>query len=171
MTALRTTFDYHAEAAPVWDVLASVPDPEIPALSVIDLGMIRHVELDGEQVRVGLTPTYTGCPATDVIASDITNALVDAGFKDVAVDLLLSPAWTTDWITEDGHNKLREYGIAPPVRGTASKMTLFGDDPVVACPKCGDKDTEMVSAFGSTPCKAHYKCRACAEPFDYFKCL
>ncbi|MBZ0216642.1 MAG: phenylacetate-CoA oxygenase subunit PaaJ [Fimbriimonadaceae bacterium] len=171
MSAARTIAADGASQAAVWAVLGAVPDPEIPALSVVDLGMIRGVEVDGERIVVGLTPTYTGCPATDVIASDITKALNDAGFADVTADLLLSPAWTTDWITEDGHKKLRDYGIAPPVRGSGSKMTLFGDEPAIACPRCGDSDTEMVSAFGSTPCKAHYKCRACAEPFDYFKCL
>jgi len=170
-TRLRAVRDGEAVEARVWAILEDVPDPEIPALSVIDLGMIRHVKVVDGAVIVGLTPTYTGCPATDVIAGDVSQALTDAGYDNVQVNILLSPAWTTDWITEAGHAKLRDYGIAPPVRGSGDKLTLFGEEPEIACPRCGSSDTKMVSAFGSTPCKAHYKCRACAEPFDYFKCL
>ena len=144
------------ETGAVWQVLEQVPDPEIPVVSVVDLGIVRTVEPG----RVTITPTYTGCPATQVIERDIRDALDAAGYRNVAIDTVLSPPWTTDWITLSGRDKLRAYGIAPPVpRGGP-----------VACPQCGSTDTEEVSRFGSTPCKALWRCRACAEPFDLFKC-
>ena len=137
-------------------VLEEVPDPEVPAVSVVDLGIVRAVD----EGRVVITPTYTGCPATEVIERDIRAALDAAGFRHVRIETALSPAWTTDWITPRGREKLRAYGIAPPVpRGAA-----------VACPQCGSADTEEISRFGSTACKALWRCRACAEPFDLFKC-
>ena len=142
------------ETAPIWTVLAGVADPEIPVVSVVDLGIVRSVEPD----RVVVTPTYTGCPATQVIERDIRAALDAAGYRDVRIETALSPAWTTDWISEEGRRKLRAYGIAPPTRSA------------VACPQCGSADTEEISRFGSTPCKALWRCRACAEPFDLFKC-
>ena len=135
-------------------VLASVPDPEIPVVSVVDLGIIRSVEPD----RVVVTPTYTGCPATEVIERDIRDALDAAGYRDVRIETALAPPWTTDWITPEGREKLRAYGIAPPARGA------------VECPQCGSAETEEISRFGSTPCKALWRCRSCAEPFDLFKC-
>jgi ring-1,2-phenylacetyl-CoA epoxidase subunit PaaD len=138
-------------------VLEQVPDPEIPALSIVDLGIVRAVAPD----RVTITPTYTGCPATQVIARDIRAALDAAGFRDIAVESTLSPPWTTDWISEAGKAKLKAYGIAPPVPAGSR---------AVACPRCGSTDTEEVSRFGSTPCKALWRCRACLEPFDLFKC-
>jgi len=141
----------------IWEVLEGVPDPEIPVLSVADLGIVRDVSPD----RVLITPTYTGCPATQVIERDIRSALDAAGFRDVAVETTLSPPWTTDWISEAGRAKLKAYGIAPPLpAGTCA----------VECPQCGWTDTEEVSRFGSTPCKAQWRCRACLEPFDLFKC-
>jgi ring-1,2-phenylacetyl-CoA epoxidase subunit PaaD len=144
-------------AAQIWSVLATVPDPEIPALSVVDLGIVRSVD----QGRVVITPTYTGCPATLVIERDIRDALDSAGFRDVRIETILSPPWTTDWISDAGKEKLRAYGIAPPnARGETQ----------VLCPQCGSADTEEISRFGSTPCKALWRCRACAEPFDLFKC-
>ncbi|MGQ0588539.1 MAG: 1,2-phenylacetyl-CoA epoxidase subunit PaaD [Sphingosinicella sp.] len=139
----------------LWQVLESVPDPEIPAVSVVDLGIVRAVRPD----RVVITPTYTGCPATQVIERDIRAALDAAGFRDVAIETTLSPPWTTDWITEGGKAKLHAYGIAPPSSASAA-----------TCPQCGSTDTEEVSRFGSTPCKAQWRCRACLEPFDRFKC-
>jgi ring-1,2-phenylacetyl-CoA epoxidase subunit PaaD len=143
----------------VWGVLASVPDPEIPVLSVVDLGIVR--EVDPEARRVVITPTYTGCPATLVIEQDIRSALDVAGFGDFTIETTLSPPWTTDWISEEGRQKLKAYGIAPPVpRGERA----------VECPQCGSVDTEEISRFGSTPCKALWRCRCCAEPFDLFKC-
>jgi ring-1,2-phenylacetyl-CoA epoxidase subunit PaaD len=138
----------------IWEVLASVPDPEIPVISVVDLGIVRSVEPE----RVVITPTYTGCPAAQVIERDIRDALDAAGYRHVRVETALSPAWTTDWITPEGREKLRAYGIAPPTRGA------------VECPQCGSSHTEEISRFGSTPCKALWRCRDCAEPFDLFKC-
>jgi ring-1,2-phenylacetyl-CoA epoxidase subunit PaaD len=138
----------------VWAVLREVPDPEIPVLSVVDLGIVRAVEPD----RVVITPTYTGCPATEMIERDIRAALDAAGYRDVRIETILSPPWTTDWISPEGREKLRAYGIAPPTRQA------------VQCPQCGASDTEEISRFGSTPCKALWRCRACREPFDLFKC-
>jgi ring-1,2-phenylacetyl-CoA epoxidase subunit PaaD len=138
-------------------VLEQVPDPEIPALSIVDLGIVRDVSDD----RVLLTPTYTGCPATLAIEAMVRIALDAAGFRDVAVETTLSPPWTTDWISEAGRAKLRAYGIAPP---------LPAGSRAVECPQCGSTDTVEVSRFGSTPCKAQWRCRACLEPFDLFKC-
>jgi ring-1,2-phenylacetyl-CoA epoxidase subunit PaaD len=142
------------ETGPIWAVLNEVADPEIPVVSVVELGIVRSVEPD----RVVITPTYTGCPATQVIERDIRDALDAAGYRRVAIATALSPAWTTDWITPEGRSKLRAYGIAPPTRAG------------VECPQCGSSDTEEISRFGSTPCKALWRCRACAEPFDLFKC-
>lgn len=141
----------------IWRVLENVPDPEIPAVSVVDLGIVREVGPD----RVLITPTYTGCPATQVIERDIRTALDAAGFGEVAIGTTLSPPWTTDWISEAGRAKLKAYGIAPPVPA---------GERAVECPQCGSKDTEEISRFGSTPCKAQWRCRACLEPFDLFKC-
>ena len=138
-------------------VLATVPDPEIPVLSVVDLGIVRAVEPD----RVVITPTYTGCPATQVIERDIRAALDAAGYRQVRIETALSPPWTTGWITPDGRRKLHAYGIAPPNPP---------GERAVACPQCGSTETEEISRFGSTPCKALWRCRACAEPFDLFKC-
>ncbi len=143
-----------------WTVLAGVADPEIPVLSIVDLGIVRKVEHDGDSIRVGIAPTYTGCPATEVIAAKASQQLRHHGIE-ATIESVLSPPWTTDWITEAGRRKLRDYGIAPP---------RSGDTPV-ACPRCGHMETEKVSEFGSTPCKASYKCTDCLEPFEYFKCL
>jgi ring-1,2-phenylacetyl-CoA epoxidase subunit PaaD len=145
------------EIARIWSVLAEVPDPEIPAVSLVDLGILREVHPD----RVVLTPTYTGCPATLVIETMVRAALDQAGFADVAIETTLSPPWTTDWITEEGRAKLRAYGIAPP-RPAGTRA--------VECPQCGSAHTEELSRFGSTPCKAQWRCRDCLEPFDLFKC-
>lgn len=141
----------------IWRVLEGVPDPEIPVLSIIDLGIVREVTPE----RVAITPTYTGCPATFAIQADVRAALDQAGFADVRIDTVLSPAWTTDWISDEGKAKLRAYGIAPPQPPGARD---------VACPQCGSTETEEVSLFGSTPCKAQWRCRSCLEPFDLFKC-
>jgi ring-1,2-phenylacetyl-CoA epoxidase subunit PaaD len=140
---------------PIWDVLQSVPDPEIPAVSVVDLGIVRDVR-DG---RVIITPTYSGCPATLFIEQSIREALDAAGYRGVAIETRLAPAWTTDWISEQGKAKLMAYGIAPPDLAKAA-----------TCPQCGSTQTEEVSRFGSTPCKAQWRCTACLEPFDRFKC-
>ncbi len=159
------------EAAKAWAAAASVCDPEIPVLTLEDLGVLRDLEMgDGGRVTVTITPTYSGCPAMLVMEVEILKALREAGFEEVQVETVLSPAWTTDWLSEAGREKLRAYGIAPPARSSSSRQALFGRDSV-DCPQCGSSDTERVSEFGSTACKALYRCRSCAEPFDYFKCL
>ncbi|WP_084783946.1 1,2-phenylacetyl-CoA epoxidase subunit PaaD [Marinobacterium aestuarii] len=154
----------------VWDILDRVLDPEVPVVSVVELGIIRDLEWQQQRLQVTLTPTYSGCPATAFIEEEILQALHQAGIPDVQLRQQLAPAWTTDWISESGRNKLRDYGIAPPV-GSASKRSLLGEDPIVACPQCGSEHTERVSEFGSTACKALYRCTDCLEPFDYFKCI
>jgi ring-1,2-phenylacetyl-CoA epoxidase subunit PaaD len=152
-----------------WEVAASVIDPEVPVLTIEDLGILRDVSADGDRVTVTITPTYSGCPAVDVIRDDIIMALTAAGFADVEVSLTLSPAWTTDWMSEAGKQKLREYGIAPPTGRAAAKTGPIPLRLSVACPRCGSLDTKEVSRFGSTACKSLYECRACLEPFDYFR--
>ncbi len=154
----------------IWKWLEEVSDPEIPVLTIVDLGVVRSVTVDGEKVLVVITPTYSGCPAMQVIEEDIKTLLQSKGIREVEVQLVLSPAWTTDWISENGRARLKEYGIAPPA-DEVDKGVLFADPPVVECPLCHSKDTRMVSQFGSTACKAHYQCNTCLEPFDYFKCL
>jgi ring-1,2-phenylacetyl-CoA epoxidase subunit PaaD len=151
-----------------WDAAASVVDPEIPVLTIADLGVLRDVAVNGDQVEVAITPTYSGCPAMNMIALEIEIALERAGFRRPKVRTVLSPAWTTDWMSEEGRQKLRAYGIAPP-QASNSRRTLFGEQ-TVACPQCGSGNTELLSEFGSTSCKALWRCKACREPFDYFKC-
>jgi ring-1,2-phenylacetyl-CoA epoxidase subunit PaaD len=151
------------------EAAASVVDPEIPVLTLADLGVLRGVERRGEAIIVKLTPTYTACPATLAIQLAVEAALAEAGLPEARVETVLSPPWSTDDITEDGRRKLRDYGIAPPARGAATR-TLFAGE-TVACPKCGSTHTSRISEFGSTACKALWRCEACAEPFDYFKCL
>lgn len=147
-----------------------VVDPEIPVLTIADMGILRNVSLEGETVVVTITPTYSGCPAMNMIAMEIQTEMLKAGFPDVVVREVLSPAWTTDWITEEAREKMRGTGIAPPAEASNSKRALFGET-LVTCPKCGAEDTERISEFGTTACKALYRCRACREPFDYFKCI
>lgn len=154
----------------IWSYLKEVADPEIPVLSVLDLGVVRKVTISDQDILVMITPTYSGCPAMKRMEDDIVEKLNEKGFGNVSVELVLSPAWTTDWITEEAREKLREYGIAPP-ENEPDKSALFADPIVVPCPKCGSSNTRMVSQFGSTACKAHYQCNECLEPFDYFKCL
>lgn len=147
--------------------LDTVTDPEIPVLTIADLGVLRDLRLDGDTIDVVITPTYSGCPAMTMIAQDIETALADLG--PVRVRTVLSPAWTTDWISEQGRRKLLDYGIAPPPPN-AGRGALFGR-PTPACPLCGSAETELISQFGSTPCKALHRCLTCREPFDAFKCL
>lgn len=154
----------------IWGYLEEVFDPEVPVLTVVDLGVVRNVELEGDACKVTITPTYSGCPAMKRIEDDIIEKLSEEGINNVTVDLVLAPAWTTDWLTESGKRKLKEYGIAPP-ENEPDKSLLFADPFVVPCPQCDAKDTRLVSQFGSTACKAHYQCNECMEPFDYFKCL
>ncbi len=146
-------------------------DPEVPVLSIIDLGIVRDVHADGEEVEVTITPTYTGCPAMDVISIGIKMELLAHGYKKITVKQVLSPAWTTDWMSEDGKRKLKEYGIAPPnPKQQVCSDTLFAADEAVQCPHCSSWHTRRISEFGSTACKALYQCNDCMEPFDYFKC-
>jgi ring-1,2-phenylacetyl-CoA epoxidase subunit PaaD len=151
-----------------WDAAASVVDPEIPVLTIADLGVLRDVSVEGDRVEVAITPTYSGCPAMNMIALEIEVALERAGFPAPRIRTVLSPAWTTDWMSEEGRAKLRAYGIAPPL-ASSSRRALFGGQ-AVACPQCGSENTELLSEFGSTSCKALWRCKACREPFDYFKC-
>jgi len=151
----------HPSVEQVWDWLSAVPDPEIPVISLTDLGIIRDVEWQGDTLVVTVTPTYSGCPATSIINLDIETALRGKGIEKLELKRQLSPAWTTDWLSEDGKRKLEEYGIAPP-------QPAGGPD---HCPRCGSKNVEKVSQFGSTPCKASWRCKDCLEPFDYFKCI
>jgi ring-1,2-phenylacetyl-CoA epoxidase subunit PaaD len=151
-----------------WNAAAAVTDPEIPVLSIADLGVLRDVTVTETGVEVAITPTYTGCPAMNMIALEIEMALEQAGIRPARVKTVLSPAWTTDWMTAEGRAKLAEYGIAPPPQA-AGRRTLFGES-VVPCPRCLSTDTEELTAFGSTACKSLRRCRACREPFDAFKC-
>jgi ring-1,2-phenylacetyl-CoA epoxidase subunit PaaD len=166
----------------LWQVLDAVPDPEIPAVSVVELGILRGVQWDAVDpavLVVTVTPTYSGCPATELIVTSIRDALVASGVAQVRIETRLSPAWTTDWLTPEARRKLRDFGIAPPdgVRAVSAPVAIdvTGISPLrragvaVVCPRCGSKQTQLVSQFGSTACKAHFRCLACLEPFDYFK--
>ena len=153
----------------VFDWLSEVPDPEIPVLTIADLGILRGVVIKDE-IIVELTPTYSGCPATEVIEQSVIDALHEQGVENVRVKRVLSPPWTTDWISAAGREKLKEYGIAPPAEG-ASKRELLQGKRSIACPRCDSLNTAVVSEFGSTACKASYKCGDCLEPFEYFKCI
>ncbi|EKF20762.1 phenylacetic acid degradation protein [Nitratireductor pacificus pht-3B] len=148
---------------------ASVVDPEIPAVTIEDLGILRGVEMEGDVAVARVTPTYTGCPAVLAIELAVEAALREAGFEP-RVERVIAPAWTTDWISEEGREKLRAYGIAPPAKASNSIRALFGETEVT-CPRCGSPETARVSEFGSTACKALYRCESCHEPFDYFKCI
>lgn len=145
----------------IWGWLADVADPEIPVISIVDLGIVRAVEWKGEQLEVAVTPTYSGCPATTVISMDIETALRDHGIDDVSIRMQIAPAWTTEWLSETARDKLEAYGIAPPQAAGGPKC----------CPQCKSKSVERISQFGSTPCKAQWRCTDCLEPFDYFKCI
>ncbi|MFC2970241.1 1,2-phenylacetyl-CoA epoxidase subunit PaaD [Acidimangrovimonas pyrenivorans] len=173
MTAVLPTTDQ------VWQWLGEVPDPEIPVVSVTELGIVRDVRWDGDTLVVAVTPTYSGCPATAFIDLEIERHLREKGIGKLRLERRLSPAWTTDWIAPEARDKLKAFGIAPPVEGTASDgrlaaraARLSGEtNLVIECPRCGSTNTEKVSQFGSTPCKASYRCKDCLEPFDYFKCI
>lgn len=158
----------------VYEWLSSVTDPEVPVLTIQDLGIVRDVIIDDSEsgqpeITVVITPTYSGCPAMDAIALGIRMALVAKGFRKINVEHRLSPAWTTDWMTEEGKRKLEQYGIAPPIRKAVDPLGLFEEDNV-PCPRCHSTDTALVSQFGPTSCKALYKCQSCHEPFEHFKC-
>ncbi len=168
---LSQSMEQRRDRDEAWRIAAAVTDPEVPVLTLEDLGVLRAVELDGERVIVTLTPTYSGCPAMETMRDDVILALTAAGFGDVEVKLTLTPAWTTDWMTDAGKQKLIDFGIAPPTGRSA-----IGQGPIrlrmaVKCPRCASLDTREVARFGSTSCKALYECRACLEPFDHFKVL
>lgn len=149
----------------IWQILSTVTDPEVPVLTILDLGIVRDVKINDDEVEIIITPTYTGCPAMDMISMNIKLALLEHGFKKVKITSILSPAWTTDWMTDDGKKKLKEYGIAPPWSNASADQI-----PIIECPQCNSINTKLISQFGSTACKALYQCNDCKEPFDYFKC-
>lgn len=151
--------------------LEEIPDPEIPVISIVELGVIRNVKNTAEGVEIDITPTYSGCPAMKQMEDDVVSTLRAKGIENVKVNLVYSPAWTSDWLSEKAREKLRAYGIAPPVEGTTDKSFISGRQKAVKCPRCNSENTEMISQFGSTACKALYRCKDCLEPFDYFKCI
>lgn len=157
-----------AEIPQIWHCLQQISDPELPVLSITDLGMVRDVERDGAGWHITFTPTYSGCPATEYLLNAIEQTLNEAGFSPVKITISLSPAWTTDWMNADARQRLREYGVAPPQGQTCEKPLAHGP---VQCPRCSSEHTEKISEFGSTACKALYRCCECREPFDYFKCI
>lgn len=164
--ALETKRNIDSQINYIWTLLEEVKDPEVPVLSVVDLGVIRNVEMANEtEPIITITPTYSGCPAMDVISMDIRLKLLEQGFKNISIKSVLQPAWTTDWMTESGKQKLKDYGIAPPQYNSDHKA-----EEVVPCPQCHSTNTTLLSQFGSTACKALYQCLDCKEPFDYFKC-
>ena len=179
MDSIRQHIDNSRDEKNIWTILETVFDPEVPVLSVIDLGIVRKVELLDEGtkppsgdlgVHVYITPTYSGCPAIDVIAMNIRITLLTFGFKNVKITQILSPAWTTDWMSEEGKQKLKDYGIAPPTpKQQVCNEKLFAEE-AIQCPHCNSWHTHRISEFGSTACKALYVCDDCKEPFDYFKC-
>ena len=179
LNALEPLQKNEAITRQVWQILATVNDPEVPVLSVIDLGIVRNVFIENEdtsdsavdKIIVTITPTYSGCPAMDVISMQIRIALLQNGFKNIQINSVLSPAWTTEWMTEAGKNKLKAYGIAPPnPQQSVCSIQPFQAQEAIQCPRCNSYHTEMISQFGSTACKALYRCLDCKEPFDYFKC-
>jgi ring-1,2-phenylacetyl-CoA epoxidase subunit PaaD len=155
----------------IFSLLSEIPDPEIPVISIEELGILRDVIIEGESCKIIITPTYSGCPAMKVIEDDIRKKLGDAGISNIEIELVYNPAWTTDWITDAAKEKLRAYGIAPPEHTSFDKGLLTGKPKNLRCPQCDSADVEMISQFGSTACKALYRCLNCREPFDYFKCL
>ncbi len=154
---LQQTTSFNIQA--IWEILSTVSDPEVPVLTILDLGIVRDVLIKNNEVEIVITPTYTGCPAMDMISVNIKLALLENGFKNIKISTVLSPAWTTDWMTEIGKEKLQAYGIAPPNRNN-----------IINCPQCKSSNVKVISEFGSTACKSLYQCQDCKEPFDYFKC-
>jgi len=155
----------------VWSIVGQLPDPEIPVLTLSDLGVIRSVKIDEDTITIGIAPTYSGCPATEFIQESVIAELEQNGFSNIRTQRVLTPPWTTDWISEDGRRKLANYGIVPPDNAAESKRALFHQGLQISCPRCSSEKTILVSEFGSTPCKSSYKCGECLEPFEYFKCL
>ena len=155
----------------IWELLESVMDPEVPVISIIDLGVVREINYKDEHCHIKITPTYSGCPAMQVIEDDICSTLKENGIDNISIETVLSPAWTTDWLSENAREKLKAYGIAPPEKNSVDKNALFAKPKKIQCPQCQSHNTKMVSQFGSTACKALYRCEDCLEPFDYFKCI
>jgi len=152
-------------------VISEIPDPEIPVISIKELGVLRNIFYEEDSLKVVITPTYSGCPAMDRFQKDIIEKLEHLKVKNYEIKMQFDPAWTTDWITDEAKEKLRDYGIAPPTHKTKDKNSLLGNKQRIECPRCKTKETELVSQFGSTACKAMYRCTSCLEPFEYFKCL
>lgn len=161
----------HCSEADIWGWMAEVSDPEIPVLNIVELGIVRQISIELDKVHIIITPTYSGCPAMRTIEEDIDEILKEKGVLNSEITTILSPAWTTDWMTDEAREKLRLEGIAPPQKGSADKGLLMGRLRDVKCPRCASSQTKMISQFGSTACKALYRCESCLEPFDYFKCI
>jgi ring-1,2-phenylacetyl-CoA epoxidase subunit PaaD len=151
--------------------LHEIPDPEIPVIDIVELGVIREINALEESIEVTITPTYSGCPAMKQMEDDIKKKLSEKGYKEVKIKTIFNPPWTTDWITEEAKEKLNKYGIAPPEHSSIDKAVLLGKERIVKCPRCASTNTKIISQFGSTACKALYQCSDCLEPFDYFKCI
>jgi ring-1,2-phenylacetyl-CoA epoxidase subunit PaaD len=154
----------------IWDMLKGIPDPEIPVINIVDLGILREVEIKDDRVIVSITPTYSGCPAMQAISDEIKSTLKGSGIDNAEIKLVYHPVWTTDWLSDDAKERLREYGIAPPEKTSTDKSLLMAEPKKVFCPRCNSLHTELISQFSSTACKALYRCLDCKEPFDYFKC-
>ena len=170
LPASAASLDHERLRKRAWDAAARVVDPEVPVLTIADLGVLRDIRFDGETVEAVITPTYSGCPAMNLIAMQVDFELEKAGFAQRKVTSVLSPAWTTDWMSEEGKAKLKEFGIAPPKAASNGRGVFFGVE-TIACPRCGSSETTRISEFGSTACKALWRCDACRDPFDYFKCI
>lgn len=155
----------------IFSLLSEIPDPEIPVISIVELGVIRDVIISGKDIEVIITPTYSGCPAMKQMEDDVRKKMQEQGFENIKITTVYNPAWTTDWLSEEAKLKLQKYGIAPPEETTTDKSFLTGKPKNVTCPRCKSKNTVMISQFGSTACKALYKCNECLEVFDYFKCI
>lgn len=169
---MKATSHINLTVDEIWAILDTIPDPEVPAITIVELGVVRKVTIEHDEVTVNITPTYSGCPATERFKQDIKDFLKINGIEKVNLVMQYSPAWTTNWLSDEAKEKLREYGIAPPIDGTEDKGFLFQSGPkVVPCVKCNSENTELSSQFGSTACKALYKCNDCLEPFEYFKCI
>lgn len=165
------TIHIKQEEKKIWNILENVTDPEVPVLTILDLGIVRTVEVHDSGIEITITPTYSGCPAMDMIATNIRMELLAAGYSNIIIKNVLSPAWTTEWMTQAGKEKLRAYGIAPPSdKQTVCNHGLFAAEEAIQCPQCNSYHTHRISEFGSTACKALYQCDDCKEPFDYFKC-
>jgi ring-1,2-phenylacetyl-CoA epoxidase subunit PaaD len=158
--------------ASVWQILSEIPDPEIPVITIVELGVIRKIDVLSETaIRVQMTPTYSGCPAMKQMEDDVKKRLTQDGFTDIQLNITYNPPWTSDWLNEAAKQKLQNYGIAPPEESTSDKSFLTGKIKNITCPRCKSKNTNLISQFGSTACKALYQCKECLEPFDYFKCI